>query len=170
MEVTPPGFATVTFALPAAAIRLAGTAAVNWLELTYVVDNGTPFHSTTALERKPDPFTASIKGGPPAMAKGGRRPEILGADIATLIVTGTLSGLLTAPAEAIAIEPLYAPGANPAAFTETVRAAPVVPLAGLTDSQLPPLVVAAAAVKDNAEPVELAMVSICEGGWLPPCW
>ena len=53
---------------------------------------------------------------------------------------------------------------------EMVRFALVVALAGLTDSQLPPLEVLAAAVKDSANPgMELATVTVCAAGWVPPC-
>ena len=53
-------------------------------------------------------------------------------------------------------------------LTDTIRVAGVVPLVGLTESQLPPLVVLAAAVKGSGA-LELAMVSVCEAGWEPAC-
>ncbi len=49
LEVTPPGFCTVTFAVPCDAIKLADTEAVNWLALMKVVDTELPFHITVAL-------------------------------------------------------------------------------------------------------------------------
>lgn len=54
-------------------------------------------------------------------------------------------------------------------FTETVTCAGVVPLAGETLSQLPPLVVAAAAEKVVPEGVELTLIG-CELGDVPPTW
>ncbi len=65
--------ATVTLALPAAAIRLAGTAALNCVALANVVANGDPFHCTVEPERKPVPVTVSVKAGPPAVAELGAR-------------------------------------------------------------------------------------------------
>jgi hypothetical protein len=44
-------------------------------------------------------------------------------------------------------------------LTDTVKLALVVPLEGVTESQLPPPVVLAAAVNDSAEP-ELAIASV----------
>ncbi len=43
-EGLPPVFTAVTLALLALAIRLAATAAVNWVELTKVVVSAAPFH------------------------------------------------------------------------------------------------------------------------------
>jgi hypothetical protein len=43
--------------------------------------------------------------------------------------------------------------------TDTVKLALVVPLEGVTDNQLPPLLVLAAAVNESAEP-ELAIPSV----------
>jgi hypothetical protein len=63
--------ATVTLALPAVAIRLAGTAAVNRVALVNVVASGEPFHCTVSLETKPVPVTVSVMAGPPAVAELG---------------------------------------------------------------------------------------------------
>jgi len=43
---SPPSPVTVTLAVPAVAMRAAGTPAVNWEALTKVVASGTPFHCT----------------------------------------------------------------------------------------------------------------------------
>jgi hypothetical protein len=59
---------TVTEALPGVLMRLAATMAVNWVALTKVVLSADPFHSTTAVERKPAPFTLKVKAVPPAVA------------------------------------------------------------------------------------------------------
>src|SRR5580698_5325949 len=53
-DVNPPK-ATVMAEVPDAAIRLAGTAASSCVALTYVVDNGEPFHCTMAPEANPLP-------------------------------------------------------------------------------------------------------------------
>ena len=54
-EMSPPGFITLTLAVPGEAIRLAGTKALNWLEAMYPVDNAAPFHSTMEPVWKPEP-------------------------------------------------------------------------------------------------------------------
>jgi hypothetical protein len=55
--------------------------------------------------------------------------------------------------------------ASPAVFTETVRLAGVIPLAGLTDSQVPTLL--ATAVNDATEPSESEQVIPWADGGLP---
>ena len=72
--LTPMEFWIVTLALPAEAIRLAGTVAVNWPEFTKMVVNGDPFHRTTAVFRKPLPFAVRVKVEPAAVADAGDRP------------------------------------------------------------------------------------------------
>ena len=47
-------------------------------ESTNVVLRGEPFHRATAPETKPAPFTASVKGWPPAVADEGKNPVIAG--------------------------------------------------------------------------------------------
>jgi hypothetical protein len=59
----------------------------------------------------------------------------------TVTLTATVCGLLLAPGAVIVIAPLYVLGLNPAGFTDTLKLAGVVPLVGLTTSQLPPDVV-----------------------------
>ena len=75
-EIAPPGLATVTVAVPAAAMRLAGTVAVNWAELTRVVVSVAPFQRTVEPDRKPWPFTVSVNCPPPAVAVAGLIDEI----------------------------------------------------------------------------------------------
>lgn len=84
LEVAPPGFITVTVALPGETIRLAPTDAITWLPLTYAVVNEDPFQSTVAPERKPEPLTARVNAGPPAVAELGLSPEMEG--VGALIV------------------------------------------------------------------------------------
>src|SRR5205807_4525050 len=77
-ETVPSGFDTAMLALPTAAIRLAGTAALNCAALENVVDSGEPFHCTAAPERKPAPVTASVKAGPPTVVELGASDVITG--------------------------------------------------------------------------------------------
>ena len=73
-----PAESTVTEALPAAAIRVAGIKAVSWVALTKVVVSGAPFHCATAPDAKALPFTVSVKAGPPAVAEFGLKEAIAG--------------------------------------------------------------------------------------------
>src|SRR4029450_12731946 len=70
LEVPPAGggFTTVTVALPAAPMSLAGIAAVVCCLLTKVVVRAAPFHRTTAPETKLLPFTVKVNAGPPTAA------------------------------------------------------------------------------------------------------
>ena len=77
-DALPPVLIAVMLALPALAIRLAGTAAVNCVELTNVVANAVPFQRTAAPERKLVPFTVRVNAGPPAIAEVGLKPVIVG--------------------------------------------------------------------------------------------
>jgi hypothetical protein len=67
LEASPPEV-TVTGIVPAVAIKLDGTAAVNCVLLTNVVARADPFHCTTAPDENPLPFTVSVSPGPPAVA------------------------------------------------------------------------------------------------------
>jgi hypothetical protein len=69
---------TVTLAVPAVAIRLAGTAAVNCVALTNVVVNAVLPHCTVAPEIKFAPFTVRANAAPPAVADEGERLVIVG--------------------------------------------------------------------------------------------
>ena len=82
----------------------------------------------------------------------------------TVKVTETVTGLLPALEELTVIVPLYVFAASPVGFTETLKLWGVVPLPGLTDSQLPP---DADAVKLSAEPV-LPTLTFWDGGFEPP--
>ena len=69
----PPSPVTVTLAVPAAAMRAAGTAAVNWEALTKVVVSGAPFHCTLELAGKLAPVSVRVKAAPPGAAELGLR-------------------------------------------------------------------------------------------------
>jgi hypothetical protein len=77
-DVPPPGAGlnTVTLAVPAAAMSVAGIVAVSWVLLTKVVVRFALFHLTrepTApfTGTKPEPLTVRVKDGPPARAEFG---------------------------------------------------------------------------------------------------
>ncbi len=92
VEGLPPVLTAVTLALPGAAIRLAGTIAVNWVALTNVVVRAAPFHCTVAPERKPVAFTVSVNADPPAGVEAGFRLVItgVGALIRKVVAADTL--------------------------------------------------------------------------------
>ena len=71
LEAALPGFTTVTLAVPAFAIRLPGTVAVNCVPLTKLVESCEPFHCTVAAEAKLVPLTVSVNVGPPTVAPFG---------------------------------------------------------------------------------------------------
>lgn len=62
---------TVTDAVPAVAMSLAGTAAVNCVALPNVVVSATPFQCTAEVLMKFVPVTVSVKAAPPALAEEG---------------------------------------------------------------------------------------------------
>ena len=61
-------FSTVTEAVPAAAMSLAGIWAVSWVALTKAVVRAAPFHCTPEPLTKLLPVTVSVKAAPPATA------------------------------------------------------------------------------------------------------
>ena len=69
-----PGADTLTEAVPANAIRLAGIAAVSCVALPKVVDTAEPFHVTAVLAVNPEPFTVSVNPGLPDTTVAGDRP------------------------------------------------------------------------------------------------
>jgi hypothetical protein len=106
LDVTPPGFTTVTVDAPAEAICAAGTDAVTCVALTYVVVKDVPFHWTVEPDTKPEPFTVSVKAAPPAVAVLGLRLVIAGpaliVNVAPADVTPPLvTAMVAVPAEAI---------------------------------------------------------------------
>ncbi len=75
-DVSPPE-TTVIAAVPATAIKFAGTEAVSSPVFTSVVANPAPFHRTDALATNPLPLTVSVKTGPPAVVLVGARDEMV---------------------------------------------------------------------------------------------
>jgi hypothetical protein len=60
---------TVTLTTPTVAIRLAGTEAVSWLALTYVVVSSMLPQFTVAPEAKFVPLTVRVNAAPPALLR-----------------------------------------------------------------------------------------------------
>src|SRR5579863_10167830 len=87
-EVPPPGvgFITVTLAVPAVLIALAGTLAWSTVPLTNVVVSWPPFQLTFDFETKLPPLTVSVKEGPPAKPVFGESEPILGTGLLTVKV------------------------------------------------------------------------------------
>jgi hypothetical protein len=101
-EVTPEDV-TVTFAVPAVAMRFPGTDAVSWLALTNVVANAVLPHCTIAPEAKFVPFTVMVNAAPPAVAEDGESPVIVGAELGTPIkATSRMTSLLDVRDEEVA--------------------------------------------------------------------
>src|SRR6185437_10840911 len=68
-EIAPVPLETLTKALPAVVMRLAGTSACKCVVSTKIVCSGCKvpaFHCTTELLVNPEPFTTNAKPGPPA--------------------------------------------------------------------------------------------------------
>jgi hypothetical protein len=84
LDVLPPGFATVTLAVPGEAMSLARIDAVNWEELTNVVVRLDAFHRTVDPETKFEPFTERMNPGPPAFVELGFRVVNTGAEALTV--------------------------------------------------------------------------------------
>ena len=89
LDVPPPGagLKTVTVAVPAEAMSLAGIVAVRLVLLPNVVVRFAPCHRTTEPETKPEPVTVSVKAPPPATAEFGLMLEMTGAGLLMLKVT-----------------------------------------------------------------------------------
>ena|ERR1700731_3773048 len=108
-DVPPPGvaFTTVTEAVPCVAMSAMEMEAVSFVLLANVVVRADPFQSTTEPETKFEPFTVSVKAGPPAVALLGEIELIAG------------TGLLMVNVCAFDVPP---PGATFITVTEAVPA------------------------------------------------
>ena len=93
LEVAPCSL-TVMLAVPALAIRLAGTWALSWVALTKVVVTADPFQFTVAPEMKLLPFTVSVNVGPVAVIPIGLSELTTGCG---LMVKGTVLDVAPAP-------------------------------------------------------------------------
>jgi hypothetical protein len=87
-DTNPPGLLTVIPAVPAFAVRLAGTTAVNCVALkNVVVSNVLLFQTTVDPARNPEPFTVSVSAGPPAVTELGLKLLSVGRGAPMLKVT-----------------------------------------------------------------------------------
>ena len=112
-EVPPPGagLTTVTLAMPAAAMSVAGIVALSWVGETNAVARAAPFQFTVELLTKLLPLTVKVAAGPPAVSADGLMLPRTGTRLFTVVLavalllpaTGsheaeaTLAVLLTAP-------------------------------------------------------------------------
>ena len=100
-DVPPPGVGvnTVTEAVPAAAMSLAGMAAASPVEDTYDVVRSAPFHLTTEPVMKLLPVTVSVNPAPPAVIDVGLMPVVAGTGLlsAVLIVYCTVAVVAVVP-------------------------------------------------------------------------
>jgi hypothetical protein len=80
MPPVTPGFVTVTAAVPADAVSVSGTVAVNWVALTKVVINAVPFQLMVALLLKwvPVAMRPFVPSELPAAALAGTRAAMVG--------------------------------------------------------------------------------------------
>ena len=78
-------FTTVIAAVPALAMRMAGTVAVSCVEETKVVASGKPFQFTVAPETKFVPFTVNMNCGPPGVTQVGSIEVIVGLTLMVII-------------------------------------------------------------------------------------
>jgi hypothetical protein len=164
-DIVPFGFATVTVAVPPAAISSAGTAAVTCTALPKLVVKGEPFHRTTQFAAKFAPLAVSVNGPAPAVrlagviaVRDGRGNSIAilsaldtappGFTTVTLadappsnMLAGTFAvscDAVTFVASAIPFHRTIAPAANPVPFTVNVNASPATADAGASDVNTAP--------------------------------
>jgi len=90
--VPPHGVTTLIEAVPALAMRAAGTAAVSCVAETNVVVRAVPFHLTVEPETKLLPFTVSVNPGPPAVVQLGLSELTVGT--ALIVMTSVCCALV----------------------------------------------------------------------------
>jgi len=100
-DVAPHGLTTVIEAVPAVAIREAGTVAVSWVGETNVVASAVPFHFTVEVETKFVPFTVNVNCAPPAEAQVGLSELIVGT--ALIVITSVALPVLQGLAPLLAL-------------------------------------------------------------------
>ena len=101
VDVPPQGFTTVIEAVPAVAMREAGTVAVSCVEETNVVASAVAFHFTVEVETKFVPFTVKVNCGPPAAAQIGLSELRVGA--ALIVITSVALPVLQGLAPLLAL-------------------------------------------------------------------
>ena len=100
-DVPPHGVTTVTEAVPAVAMRAAGTVAVSCVAETNVVVSGFPFQFTVEPETKLLPFTVSVNCGPPAAMQVGLIELIVG--VVPIVITKVAVAVLQELAPLLAL-------------------------------------------------------------------
>jgi hypothetical protein len=101
LDVPPHGVTTVIEAVPAVAMREAGTVAVSCVAETKTVASGLPFQFTVEPETKLVPFTVSVDCGPPATVQFGLSELIVGA--ALIVTTRIAVAVLHEPPPLLAV-------------------------------------------------------------------
>jgi hypothetical protein len=101
VDVPPQGFTTVIEAVPAVAMREAGTVAVSCVEETNVVASAVAFHFAVEVETKFVPFTVKVNCGPPAAAQVGLSERMVGA--ALIVITSVALPVLQGLAPLLAL-------------------------------------------------------------------
>ena len=84
-DVPPHGVTTVIDAVPAVAMRAAGTVAVTCVAETKVVASAVPLHLTVEPDTKLVPLTVSVNCGPPAAVQVGLSELMVGT--ALIVIT-----------------------------------------------------------------------------------
>jgi hypothetical protein len=94
-DVPPHGVTAVIEAVPAVAMRAAGTVAVSWVEEINVVASGLPFQFTAEPETKLVPLIVSVNCAPPAVAQVGLSELIVGTALSVIasVALAVLQGL-----------------------------------------------------------------------------
>jgi hypothetical protein len=165
----PPPVVTVTLAVPAVAIRLAGTEAVSFAALTKVVVSAVVPHFAAAPAAKFVPLIVKVKAAPPAVAEAGLRLVIVGggglmvnvapAEVPPVVVTVTFA----VPAFAIRLAGTAA--VSLAALPKVVVSAAVPHFAAAPETKFAPLI-----VKVNAAPpaaAEAGLKLVIKGAGVP---
>ena len=100
-DVPPHGVTTVIDAVPAVAMRAAGTMAVSCVAETNAVASGLPFQFAVEPETKLVPLTVSVNCGPPAVAQVGLSELIVGT--ARIVITKVAVAVLQGVAPLLAV-------------------------------------------------------------------
>jgi hypothetical protein len=119
----PPGAGelTVTLAVPAPAMSLAGTDAVSCASLMNVVVSAVPFQLTVEDATKPVPLTVSVNALPPAVVLAGARLLMAGTGL-LLVIDSVNEAEVPPPGDGLVTETLALPAlAISAAGTVAVR-------------------------------------------------
>ena len=95
LDVPPPGAGlnTVTWAVPAVAISVAGIVAVSRETEPNAVVRSLPFHRTVELETKLLPFTVNVNPAPPGAAEFGLRLVVVGTGLLAVLLEYVISSI-----------------------------------------------------------------------------